>query len=147
MTWISPIKHTLAELRRLGYHAAIVERWNQRAKVRHDLFGAINVVAVRTKVTIVAHEDAFGYHVPECDWQDYGVFGIQACSATDAARREAKVRALAADPVSPIRAWLEAGNRLEIWAWGIKLEVHKRTDGKSRKRKVASLDRRVINLG
>lgn len=83
---------TLARLRRDGALAAVVERWNPHARVRQDLFGFADVLAV----------------VPGCP----GVLAIQACAATDAARRRAKVRAAPA-----VRPWLEAGNRVEVWAW------------------------------
>jgi hypothetical protein len=43
---LSPTQLTLRELRKQGYTAAIVERWNPHAKIRQDLFGCIDVLAV-----------------------------------------------------------------------------------------------------
>ena len=39
--------HSLAQLKRLGYSARVVERWNPFAKVRRDLFGIGDVLAMR----------------------------------------------------------------------------------------------------
>lgn len=46
---ISPVQRTLADLRKRGFTAAVVEKWNPHAKIRQDLFGLIDVVAVRPK--------------------------------------------------------------------------------------------------
>ena len=44
---MSPTQRTLRHLRRAGYPLVqVVERWNPYAKVRLDLFGIIDVVAV-----------------------------------------------------------------------------------------------------
>jgi hypothetical protein len=63
--------------------------------IRRDLFGCIDIVALDG--------------LP-------GVLGIQATSLSNRAARVAKIRT---DPeVAPLaRAWLLAGNRLEVWGW------------------------------
>lgn len=48
----SPTQLSLRELRRRGYTAAVVERWNQFARVRQDLFGCIDVLAVGNGETV-----------------------------------------------------------------------------------------------
>lgn len=48
----SPTQRTLAELRKRGYMAAVVERWNQFAGIRQDLFGLIDVLAVGNGETV-----------------------------------------------------------------------------------------------
>lgn len=48
----SPTKLTLALLRKQGYRAAVVERWNSHAKIRQDLFGIVDVLAVGNGETI-----------------------------------------------------------------------------------------------
>lgn len=42
----SPTQRTLAALRKLGYLAAVVEKWNHGAHIRQDLFGFIDVLAI-----------------------------------------------------------------------------------------------------
>lgn len=48
----SPTKLTLRHLRADGYTAEVVERWNPHARVRHDLFGVIDVLALRGDETL-----------------------------------------------------------------------------------------------
>jgi hypothetical protein len=86
----SPTARTLAECRKRGFTAQVVERFNPHAKVRVDLFGVIDVVAMGNG-TIV---------------------GIQACSGTDHARRRAKILA---EPRA--KQWVECGGHLELWSW------------------------------
>lgn len=91
----SPTVHTLAELKRLGYRTAIVERFCSFTKRRHDLFGCIDVLALRG----------------DC----VGLLGIQCTAASGLAARVSKVLSLDADGL--ISDWLQAGNRLECWGW------------------------------
>jgi hypothetical protein len=49
---MSPTQRTLKHLREQGYRAAIVEHWNSFAKIRQDLFGIIDVLAVGSGETI-----------------------------------------------------------------------------------------------
>lgn len=42
----SPTQNTLQYLRSEGYLAAVVEHWNMHAKIRQDLFGFIDVLAI-----------------------------------------------------------------------------------------------------
>ena len=48
----SPTKRSLALLREQGYQAEIVERWNAFARVRQDLFGFIDIIAVGNGETV-----------------------------------------------------------------------------------------------
>ena len=67
----SPTQRTLAHWRDLGYTCAIVERWNPHARIRQDLYGFIDVLAIKG-------ED---------------IVGIQACSGAggDSAARVRKI--------------------------------------------------------
>lgn len=86
----SPTQRTLAELRKIGWTCAIVERWNQYAKIRQDLFGFIDIVAIRPGE----------------------ILAVQACAgASHAARRDKII----AEPKSA--QWLAAGGLIEIWSW------------------------------
>lgn len=44
---MSPTQRTLAHLRGLGYRCAVVEHWNSFTRRRHDLFGIIDVLALK----------------------------------------------------------------------------------------------------
>lgn len=48
----SPTQRTLAHLRKQGYLVAITEKWNPWAKIRQDLFGIVDVLAVREGETL-----------------------------------------------------------------------------------------------
>lgn len=87
----SPTARSLDELKSLGFAAQVVERWNAFAKKRVDLFGVIDVVAVKPGV---------------------GVLGVQATSGTNHAARRAKALA---EP--RLRVWLASGGRFEVWSW------------------------------
>jgi len=88
----SPTARSLAYARSRGWAAGVVERWNQHAMVRHDLFGFIDLVVL--------------------DDMGDGPLAVQACAATDHAKRRAKV---AASPLLP--RWLAQPGRCEVWSW------------------------------
>lgn len=48
----SPTQRSLKKLRDDGYTAAVVEHWNPFAKVRQDLFGIIDIVAIKENNTL-----------------------------------------------------------------------------------------------
>lgn len=60
----SPTKRSLAKLRAEGWLVAVVERWNPYAKVRQDLFGFIDLLAIRGDETL-AVQTTSGAHVAE----------------------------------------------------------------------------------
>ncbi|MGH9472434.1 MAG: hypothetical protein ACRD1M_06790 [Terriglobales bacterium] len=88
----SPAQRSLALLRRDGYLAAVTERWNQYAKVRQDLFGFIDIVAVRRDRP--------------------GVLAVQTTTGAHQGERVAKLSALPASA-----EWLAAGNAIEVHGW------------------------------
>ena len=45
----SPTSRTLEVLREQGYTVAIVEKWNPHARIRQDLFGFIDILAIKGK--------------------------------------------------------------------------------------------------
>ena len=87
----SPTQRTLAEARKLGMTVQVVERWNQFAHVRVDLFSVIDIVAMMPGI---------------------GIMGIQACARSSHAARRAKCLH---EP--KLRTWLESGGRFEVWSW------------------------------
>ena len=49
---LSPTSLTLRYLREQGYTAEVTEKWNPHARIRHDLFGIIDVLALRGSETL-----------------------------------------------------------------------------------------------
>jgi len=101
----SPTARTLAECRKRGWPAGVVEKFVRFPPPGHhvDLFGVIDLVAL-----VVVHTEG------KPDVMARGVLGIQACAGGngDHARRRAKILA---EPRA--KQWVEAGNRLELWSW------------------------------
>lgn|SRR6516164_11646408 len=86
----SPTQRTLAHLRAAGYPLVqVVERWNPYARVRQDLFGIIDVVAVGADIV-----------------------GVQATSASNVSARVAKITESEALPI--LR---NAGIRALVHGW------------------------------
>jgi hypothetical protein len=102
MAKTSPTQRTLKVLREAGYTADVVERFNHFTKTRHDylgfahtrirqdLFGCLDIVAVKPGETV----------------------GVQCTSGSNAAARVTKILA---EPRA--LAWIQGGNRLQVWGW------------------------------
>jgi hypothetical protein len=90
MAKTSPTKRTLDYLRREGWTCEVVERWNAFARRRVDLFGGIDIVAVRGDTTL----------------------GVQCTTATNRSARIKKLRELPG-----VQAWIRAGNLLWVIDW------------------------------
>ena len=89
----SPTQRTIRALRNLGRRCAIVEKWNSHAKIRQDLFGVIDVLALD----------------PE-----KGVVGVQSCGNSFSQHYDKLTNEKADECVE----WLETpGTSLELWAW------------------------------
>lgn len=89
---MTPTQRTLKNLRENGWIVQVVERWNSFARIRQDLFGCIDIVAVKG--------------------DSRGVFGVQATSGNNVA---ARIQKSVAEP--KLRAWLQAGNRFAVVGW------------------------------
>ncbi|HOY70209.1 MAG TPA: hypothetical protein PL131_11315 [Methylotenera sp.] len=48
----SPAQRSLKHLRDLGYTVAVTEKWNPHARVRQDLFGFIDLLAIKDGETL-----------------------------------------------------------------------------------------------
>ena len=90
---LSPTALTLRELRKEGWTAQVVEHWVPGANVRRDLFGVIDVLALR----------------------DDTILGVQATSASNVS---ARIHKIADHPNLP--AIRKAGIRLEVHGWAKK---------------------------
>lgn len=87
---MTPTQRTLAKLRADGWLPAVVERWNPHARIRQDLFGFIDILAVRDGETLA----------------------VQATSGSNVSARVAKIAA--SDTAPMVR---KAGWRVEVWGW------------------------------
>jgi hypothetical protein len=86
----TPTQRTLKTLREAGWLAEVVEHWNPFSKTRHDLYGWIDIVAIRQGQTL----------------------GLQVTTDGNAAARQKKMLAL-----DTLDAWLAAGNMAQLWGW------------------------------
>ena len=95
-----PTQRTMKWLKDTGFTAQIVEKRVPFRNTTIDLFGCIDVLAVRDGV---------------------GILGIQATSGTHHAARRAKA---VAEP--RLKEWLRCGGRFEIFSWSKRGERGKR---------------------
>lgn len=87
---MSPTQRTLAELKKRGYRCAIVERFNPFAKIRQDLFGLVDVLALRDGETLA----------------------VQCTSGSNVSARVQKIAESEATP--DLR---KAGWKIFVWGW------------------------------
>ncbi len=88
----SPTQRTLEHLRRAGYPLVqVVERWNPHARVRQDLFGIVDVLAV----------------------SEAEILAVQTTSVGNVASR---IRKIEESPATPILR--RAGIRIIVHGWG-----------------------------
>jgi hypothetical protein len=57
---VTPTQRSLEQLRRDGWTVAIVERWNPHARIRQDLFGCIDILALRDGETLAVQTTSTG---------------------------------------------------------------------------------------
>jgi hypothetical protein len=91
MSKTSPTQRTLAALKAEGFTAAIVEKWNPHARIRQDLFGIGDVLAIRPGELPLL---------------------VQCTAGSCHAARVGKAIATRA-----LSVWLLANGRFEIWSW------------------------------
>ena len=96
---MSPTQRSLALLRDQGYLVAVVEKWNPHAKIRQDLFGFIDLLAVK----------------------DGEVLGVQSTSYSNTSARLKKIRehenlsqVLASGMRVVVHGWRKVGARWEF---------------------------------
>ena len=88
---MTPTSRTLKRLRDEGWECQVVEQWIAQARRRRDLFGIIDIVAIRSGRTL----------------------GVQATSLSNVSSRVKKVAESGSAGL-----WIDAGNDLEVWGWG-----------------------------
>ena len=95
---ISPTQRTLAELRRLGRRAEIVEKWQINPRhpaggYRKDLFGFIDII---------------------CLDPERGIIGVQSCGQNFS---EHSKTIMDSDVTQDVLEWIKCGGALELWGW------------------------------
>lgn len=98
----SPTARTLATLRKEGWTAEVVEKWNPHA-------GPINP---KTKRPVGGRKDLFGFADVLALKGDRGTLAVQACAMSGRAAHLAKLQAVPATLYAINAGWL-----VEVWAW------------------------------
>jgi hypothetical protein len=88
---MTPTQRTLKHYRDEGFAVAVAEYWHAQARIRRDLFGFIDCVAL---------------HPTE------GIIALQCCAGASHSARRAK---LLSEP--NVEAWLRAGGRVQVVSW------------------------------
>ena len=91
----SPTARSLQELRKQGLVCQVVEHWNAFSRMRNDLLGVIDIVAVGVGIV--------------------GVLGVQ---ATTTGNMMARIQKGMAEP--RLKVWLQSGNHFQVWGWSKK---------------------------
>lgn len=115
----SPTQRALAFCKEQGWTVQIVEKWNQWAKVRQDLFGCIDLVVL--------------------DGAGSGPLGVQVTSGSNVAARLTKARA-----ELRLQDWLRSPARFEVW--GYSKRKKRKKDGSIGKATEWVLRREVITI-
>ena len=94
---VAPTRRSMMRLRNQKALVAKVERWNSFAKVNMDVWGFADIITVQP--------------------DQPGTLFIQACAHSNVHTR---LKKMCGPKIAPrIRKVLEAGNRVEIWTWGL----------------------------
>lgn len=92
MSSLTPTQRSLAWLREQGYLCEVVEHWNAHARVRKDLFGFVDILAIDSDARLT--------------------MAVQTTSGSNMAARVAKIRA------NPnLATVLAAGWKIEVHGW------------------------------
>ncbi len=103
----SSVQYSLKELRKGGGIAGVVEKWNPHARVRQDLFGFIDLVAVVDRPT------------DRHPWSNPVLLGVQSCRTDDMAAHGRKI--LESPLLSGrLSKWLNTSALFEIWGWAMR---------------------------
>ena len=102
---MSPTQLSLKLLRARGYRAEVVERWNGHAKIRQDLFGVVDILAVKAGEPIKA---------------------VQTTTATNLRARVEKAAGFpalwrACGGAFEFHGWAKQGPRGKRKVWGVKI--------------------------
>jgi hypothetical protein len=93
---VTPTARTLAECRKRGWRAQVVEQTIPHTFIKRDLFGCIDIIALDGKP---------------------GVLGIQATTGGTGGMIARRTQKIHGECYEAAYEWLGAGNRLEVWGW------------------------------
>lgn len=110
---MTPTARTLAECKKRGWIAQVVEQTIPHTFIKRDLFGVIDIIAITPG----------------------GILGIQATSGTNHAARIAK-----AEQEPRLAAWLSCGALFEVWSWSKRA---KKVNGRQWQLRASSVSRNV----
>lgn len=119
---MSPTQRALALARELGFTVQVVERFNSFTKRRHDLFGVIDLVAIK---------------------QGVGILGIQATADNGGHHADRRAKSQA-EP--RLLEWLLSGGRFEVWSFGKKGPRGKRKVWTVRREELIARDGVVVSV-
>lgn len=112
----SPTSRTLDRCRRWGWRTQVVERWNQYAKIRIDLFGIIDLIALT---------------------DDNRTIGIQ---ATSTGNMSARVNKALEEKRDELLHWLRCDNEFQVWGFALRGKAGKRKLYKLKRKKIVLTD-------
>lgn len=101
MAKTSPTQRSLKLLRGEGYVAQVVEHFNIFAHIRQDLWGFIDILAMKAG--------------------EQGLLGVQTTSSSNSAARVTKIKG-----IPEHKLWLASGNRICVHGWSKKGKAGKR---------------------
>lgn len=111
----SPTQRSLARLRSQGWLVAVVERWNPYARIRQDLFGFIDLIAIRGA----------------------DILAVQATSASNVSSRMLKIKSTQAAAL-----WLESPTRrIVVHGWSKRGDRGKRKTWQCREEPIYEIAR------
>lgn len=106
----SPTQRTIAECKKRGWIAGVVERWNPHVRIRQDLFGVVDLIAIVPPELMHGYVDAEGNTL----MRSGAILAIQ-CGVNTSGQHAAHRDKILAEPRA--KAWVDAGGRLELWSW------------------------------
>ena len=114
---MSPTQRTLKYLRGKGYTVEITEHWNFYGRVRKDLYGFVDAMALRDGLT--------------------GALGVQ---TTTQSNMSARVKKILTECQENAVLWLRTGNRIVVHGWAKKGKKGKRKLWELKKRLITLED-------
>lgn len=114
----TPTARSLAECRKRGWRAGVVERRLKGSLTTVDLFGFIDLVALDGQPGLLAIQ-ATGDHGGHVQTRVRKIRqGIIEPPKNATLRQLAAIERAGPRIVEAARAWLAAGNRIQVWGWG-----------------------------
>lgn len=114
MAKASPTQRALAECKKQGWTAAIVEKWNPHSKTRLDLFGFADLVVLKPpRLMCLEFWDAAGRGPFRSPSTTKGtIVAVQVTSGSNHAARRTKILA---EPRAKL--WCDCGGVVEVWSY------------------------------